>query len=377
MSTHHKTILVACVLLVAAQASWGADVINMPDATLAGVVRSSLGLPADAPITNEAMLGLTRIWTPYPMGITSLEGLEYATNLRTMHLPGNPLEDCSPIANLQYLDSIGLNDCGLHDISFALTLPHLESIEVDFNLLTNLPAFPADLQLTRLSAMGNQLQDITPLTNLTSLIGLNLDDNPLGPHAYDIDIPLIRRNNPMLISFIYDPVPEPVGILAAGFCFTILSFRSRYKIALQTQQPNRHARNLRHIVASTICIGPIILTLSSSAFAHNMTWVDGNGSWHTPSNWNPSYHEPQSDDIVSILNGGKANYNDIEQADHAISYLTINCGAVDHLSCTLTIYNDLSIATDDGASGVYTMEYPRWYNIRSQLQSSAVSKKVL
>jgi hypothetical protein len=368
MRWQRETFIFVSVLILLTNVSLGASIINVPDATLAGVIRSTLGLPADVSITDEDMLGLVNLHAGYPMGITSLEGLQYASNLSSIYIAGNSVEDASPIQGLQHLTSVYFIGFGLRDISFALTLPRLRTLQIDENFVETVPTFPANSGLQFFSAIANGIRDVGPLTNLTTLLGVNLDDNPLGEQAYAIDIPIIQANNPRLGWLIYDPLPEPATIAGFAFCFAICAFRLR-RIARPVQ---RHTceRSPKNVSRSLLCIGLFMIIRPTSALALDTYWIDGNGSWNNPSNWYPSYHEPQMDDSVYINNGGTARYNATEQADHSILYLTINYGAVDHLSCQLTIGNSLSIATAEDAIGIYTLEYPVWYNIRSQLQSA-------
>ena len=80
-----------------------AQTVQMPDASLAAVVRDALGLAHNAPITRPALQGLTSleasIWhieEGIDNPIRDLTGLEYATKLTKLFLALHEIRDLRP-----------------------------------------------------------------------------------------------------------------------------------------------------------------------------------------------------------------------------------------------------------------------------------------
>lgn len=113
--------------------------------------------------------------------ITSLVGLEYATNLRQLDLGDNDITTLDPLAGLVYLEGLDLSINQISDVSPLAGLSELRYLVLS----------------------DNQISDISPLSSLTELYHLTLRGNPLNEEAYSTYIPLIGANNPG-INLYYD-----------------------------------------------------------------------------------------------------------------------------------------------------------------------------
>jgi formylglycine-generating enzyme required for sulfatase activity len=195
--------------------------VSIPDPGLNAAVREALQKPT-GPLTPPDMLRLT-VLNAHDRNITSLTGLEAASNLSTLLLQGNHLRDCDLSAwpNLAVLDlannsltnvtlsggatnlfSLILADNGLTRLALPADLPRLEELDLSnnqlgslelpprltglgtlnlgFNGLTNffLPAGLTNLDILRLS--GNALTNFTVPAGLNRLSQLYLDENELA-----------------------------------------------------------------------------------------------------------------------------------------------------------------------------------------------------
>ncbi|MBN2133320.1 MAG: leucine-rich repeat domain-containing protein [Sedimentisphaerales bacterium] len=106
--------------------------------------------------------------------ITSLVGLEYATNLRQLDLGDNDITTLDPLAGLVYLEGLDLSINQISDVSPLAGLSELRYLVLS----------------------DNEISDISPLSSLTELYHLALRGNPLNEEAYSTYIPLIAANNP-------------------------------------------------------------------------------------------------------------------------------------------------------------------------------------
>ena len=141
------------------------DPVNIPDPVLNELVRNQTGrLTGD--ITCQDMLSITEIIKfptlggnpPPEQRIFTLEGLQFAANLKDISIAGNlEITDLSPLASLTQLESIALQANNI----------------IDLSPLSNLP------NLTFLNVSSNQISDISPLQSITTLESLNIGNNPL------------------------------------------------------------------------------------------------------------------------------------------------------------------------------------------------------
>ena len=183
------------------------SVIYIPDEKLAFALRHVLDLEADDNITIEEMQRLDSIFgapadrpddarvlvrrkPPRPVshtygvglkqdrlhGINDLTGLEYATNLRFLHLYSvGDISDLSPIQNLSDLISLKLEGGEISDIS--LLSSNLESLSLPRNSIEDISPIEGLVDLEQLYLYDNNIEDISPLANLVNLEYLSLYDN--------------------------------------------------------------------------------------------------------------------------------------------------------------------------------------------------------
>ena len=127
----------ADLLLVIENAS-GLTFVDVPDAHLAAVVRSTLELPPDFPIIATLMRRLTHLVAP-GRAITDLTGLETATNLTGLDLSDNLIKNnLVPLANLGSLDWLWLKNNAIDDVSPLINLRDLEQLDLGGNAINDI-----------------------------------------------------------------------------------------------------------------------------------------------------------------------------------------------------------------------------------------------
>ena len=181
------------------------SLVDIPDAALRRAFEAALDKSAGDDITQAEMatvrsLGATRV------GVSDLTGLEYATQLTTLRLQGNPITDLSPLKTLTQLKTLYLSDCwitdisplsGLNqlnkvnlqnnritDVSPLLSLPKLMWVELNNNAIADVSAFQqATAPILLLGLTGNQIVDVSPLAAFMKRVGflcvLTLSGNPI------------------------------------------------------------------------------------------------------------------------------------------------------------------------------------------------------
>ena len=190
------------------------EVVSIPDANLAAVVRETLGLaPGDA-VTQLDMMRLGHLEASARQ-ITDLTGLEHAVNLtglsldqnqirditplagstilEGLQLNGNSISDLSPLAGMTNLSSLDLRENSVSDLSPLVGLTVLGHLELSNNSISDLSPLAWLTDLEYLNLNGNLVSDLSPLAGLTHLGRLELSGNPLSDRSITTHIPALHR----------------------------------------------------------------------------------------------------------------------------------------------------------------------------------------
>ena len=193
--------------------------IAIPDPLLRSAIEGALGKTPDDPITAEEMATLKEL---YGGQSSSLEGLQYATNLTRLGLnSGSPsltsLTDLSPLSGLTELTYLAIIYSHISDLSPLSDLAQLTELNLFYSNISDISPLVGLTELTLLSLSHGHIWDLSPLAGLTELTFLNLsnnnisdlsplvantglgrgdeisvDDNPLDDASINTDIPALR-----------------------------------------------------------------------------------------------------------------------------------------------------------------------------------------
>ena len=197
--------------------------VSIADNNLAAAIRETLRLSPTSPITELDMLKLKSL-NAYKRGITNLNGIQYArnlkylrvwenqirditpltelpqlttldisrnqvtdirqlagsTNLTDLWLSGNPIRDITPIAGLTELLELGLSDLQITDIRWLRDFTYLKSLYLSNNQIRDITPLAQLTELTNLNISGNQITDIRHLARLTDLEDLWISNNQIS-----------------------------------------------------------------------------------------------------------------------------------------------------------------------------------------------------
>lgn len=150
----------------------------MPDPALRAAIREELGLPASAPLMKDSMQELERL-SANGRGIADIKGLEFARNLRHLHLgdEGNYVVDLSPLTTLTALVHLNMGGNQVADLRPLATLTNLIGLSLWNNQVPDVSPLRPLTSLTYLNLADNRVRDLSPLANLKSLEVLDLFDN--------------------------------------------------------------------------------------------------------------------------------------------------------------------------------------------------------
>ena len=132
MKIQLRIIGVVFIILMAAWRSAHAQVVDIPDLNLRTAIRQKLDLPQDAPITRDDMRRLVRINFSH-RAIKDLDGIEFATELRTVNLAWNQITDLTALATLTRINYLDLSGNKITDITPLANLTRLDYLEIQSN----------------------------------------------------------------------------------------------------------------------------------------------------------------------------------------------------------------------------------------------------
>ena len=204
---------IVCLILTAYMFVWGprqiatAETVHIPDPTLRVALELALEKKSGDPITQADMASLQVLqasayrflplsetvpdvpsrWVRQSTSnaletpIRNLKGLEFAINLRALHLARNRIIDLTPLkklTKLTYLD-VGFNwhDSDLSPLKDLTNLTHLY---LRLNRISDISALSNLTNLIELDLFWNKISDASPLKDLTNLTSLDLGHNRLA-----------------------------------------------------------------------------------------------------------------------------------------------------------------------------------------------------
>ena len=146
------------------------DGVYIPDPNLRTAIEEALGKENTAivSITAEDMATLTEI-NAVNKGISDLTGLEFATNLESLDLRGNPISDLLPLANLTKLRELSFSSAAVSDLSPLARLQELEELRAWSAIVSDLSPLKGLTKLRGLGFSHAPLSDLSPLSSLSGL----------------------------------------------------------------------------------------------------------------------------------------------------------------------------------------------------------------
>ena len=157
---------------VANEADW------MPDANLRTAVRSALNLNNNDTLTQAGMANLTGL-TARNAQISSLTGLEHATNLQKLDLRDNTISNISALSGLTNLESLKLKGNNISSVSALSGLTNLTLLNLKENNISSISTLSGLTNLEHLRVDANSITDVQPLTSLVNLERLWIAGNSL------------------------------------------------------------------------------------------------------------------------------------------------------------------------------------------------------
>ncbi len=140
------------------------DVVLIPDANLEKAIRAMISKPV-GDILKSDLLSI-KDCNLKTLDIKSLEGLQYARNIKSLTLTENKIEDISQISELKNLTSLSLNSNFIKDISPLAELLNLNSINLCDNKVSDLKSLRNLNKLEALDITRNPISDLSQISVL-------------------------------------------------------------------------------------------------------------------------------------------------------------------------------------------------------------------
>ena len=150
----------------------------MPDANLRTAVRSALNLNNNDALTQAGMANLTGL-TARNAQISSLTGLEHASNLQKLDLRDNTISSISALSGLTNLESLKLKGNNISSVSALSGLTSLTLLNLKENNISSISTLSGLTNLEHLRVDVNNITDVQPLTSLVNLNKLWIAGNSL------------------------------------------------------------------------------------------------------------------------------------------------------------------------------------------------------
>lgn len=151
------------------------------------------------------LMTLTCSGTDSTVKITSLQGLQQLTNLETLDLSGNRLQELSPLIGMTALRKLDLSD----------------------NQITGVEALGRVPGLVRLTLTGNRISDPSPLQDLPALTMLDIADNRIADAGDLVKCPEVDElwigGNPITDVTVLRSMPSLLGVDLTGIDSTRLT----------------------------------------------------------------------------------------------------------------------------------------------------------
>jgi hypothetical protein len=151
--------------------------VSIPDPGLNAAIRDALQI-TNGPLTVQELLGLTNL-DASSRDISSVAGLEAASNLTSLFLEKNQLTNFLLLSNLIHLVQLDLSENHLTNLDLSAGLNRLSTLRLSGNEFTSFTLPPGLTNLNQLSLTDNQLTNLTLPGDLGHLTELDLAANPL------------------------------------------------------------------------------------------------------------------------------------------------------------------------------------------------------
>lgn len=153
--------------------------VSFQDEQLEQAIKEILKKDENAAVTQKDMQSLTLVDLSR-RGIKSIQGLQYASNLKYVDLSDNEIDDITPLKSLTKIRELDIADNQIASIQDLSAMTDLEMLIVSQNQISSIDVIKQLGRLHTFEANDNQISDITALSMATELTWLQLNGNQIA-----------------------------------------------------------------------------------------------------------------------------------------------------------------------------------------------------
>ena len=124
-------------------------------------------------------------------GIKDISFLSGLTELRGVNLNGNSITDITPLAGLDKLERLGLSENEISDISVIGNMSNLFDLALDKNEIQDISVLAKLPHLNQVGLSDNQIEDLSPLAGKEELMYAAVFGNPITNMEPLFEVPLL------------------------------------------------------------------------------------------------------------------------------------------------------------------------------------------
>lgn len=152
--------------------------VSIYDPNLEVVIRTEIG-KVNGELTLKDLKSITVLHLENK-GISDLQGIQYLTGLKELHLGGNKITIIEPVKNLIDLEVLSLNKNSIENIKPLAYLKNLSQLDLTGNKISDLSPLSELVKLKQLGLIENKVVNINKLSGLINLEVLILQNNEIS-----------------------------------------------------------------------------------------------------------------------------------------------------------------------------------------------------
>ena len=170
-------------------------VVQFPDPVLLAEIRRVTNVLAPSSIMLSDVMPLT-YFSVDDLGVMNLSGIDNMTNLSSLDISYNQIQDINPLAHLTRLTNLQAENVDAPDITPLAGLINMMYLQLSSNRITDISPLAGMTKLSSLYLSTNQITDISPLAGMEDLTWLYLGNNMISdisalaglPNLYQINL---------------------------------------------------------------------------------------------------------------------------------------------------------------------------------------------
>ena len=178
--------------ITAKPASTPVPAVEFKSAAIEAQVREQLKIGQDKAITSQMLMGLEHVYL-HGEEITDLSDIRKFVGAEVISIASAPNANFAEFDAPSNLKELSINNCGLTDVSFISNISSLIILDLEDNEIEDVSPIAGLRQLKYLQLENNRISDISPLMEMRGLSDVMLSFNPIPLEQIDALRELVER----------------------------------------------------------------------------------------------------------------------------------------------------------------------------------------